>query len=349
MTQLTPREQWDLLRRRETMFSQDVSLSLPSWDEMMRRQAEHDRTTAEALSPLFRPLGTLAPSVDGLPLDGLHLRPGKTTLLFGQPGTGKSWWALFRAMRIAASGQNVCWYDTEEGEDGFRERADLIMEGWAGIGATYTPPLDTLHYGSMERLFAKEDRLDAELSAINPVLIVVDTGVMAAGAAVDEIMVAAFWAALARAAPREACVLVVTHPNKADSPTAIGSQLWTSRSREIYEVKAERFGRSFTSTVSDTKLKMVPECSYSYTFGAGAVETELLAFESEGATRRLSYPELIHEALTNGALTGEDLWQAVVERDESRVKKTHQNHVSRLKKNGHLTTLPDGRVGLAQP
>ena len=297
--------------------------------------------------PLFRLWSELTPNVNAEGLDGDHLRPGKTTLLFGQPGTFKSWWAMFRAMRIAASGKTVCWYDTEEGESGFVERLNAIRDGWDHIGAGYELDAGRLYYAGMERLLKDEHRLGLELGILNPDMVVIDTGGMAAGGTIDESLVAAFWNTLAGACPSHAAVLVITHPTKQDSPTAMGSQLWTSRSREIYETKDDRFGPSSIVTISDVKLKIVPPHSYEYTFTHGAIEVERLGYISDDAIRKMGYKELIYETLRRGSMTRADLWVNIKEQDDARVKTTFESAVSRALKQGHLIALVDGKIGLA--
>ena len=300
----------------------------------------------ETLGPLFRHWSELSPTIKAAGLDGDHLRPGKTTLLFGQPGTFKSWWAMFRAMRIAASGKTVAWFDTEEGEAGFAERLHAIQEGWAHIGAGYNIDDGRLYYASMERLIKDEERFPAEISTMNPDLVVIDVGIMASGSSVDESLVLAFWNALRVACPLQAAVLVISHPPKNEGQTAMGSQLWTSRSREIYEAKDDRFGPSSIVTISDVKLKIVPTHSYRYMFDHGAVEIEELGFMSDDAIKKMGYKELIYQTLRKGSITRAELWEAVQEQDEDRKKSTFESVVTRAAKRGYIITLPDGSLGL---
>ena len=296
---------------------------------------------------LFRRWSELAPAINADPLDGDHIRPGKTTLLFGQPGTFKSWWTMFRAMRITSLGKTVCWYDTEEGEAGFVERLNAVLDGWQYIGAGYDLENGNLFYGGMERLLKDDKRLPNELAVLRPSMVVIDTGGMAAGGTIDESLVSAFWTTLAAACPNDCAILVITHPTKGGSATAMGSQLWTSRSREIYEATDERFGDINMMTVTDVKLKMVPSHSYRYDFGNGAVETEIFGFVSEGAIKRQSYNSLIASALSNGSMTRADLWTAIHEDDPDRVKRSFETIISRLLKQQRLLALPNGHIGLA--
>ena len=177
-------------------------------------------------------------------------------------------------------------------------------------------------------------RLPVELGVINPDLVVIDTGGMAAGGTIDESLVAAFWNTLAAACPKEAAVLVITHPTKQDSPTAMGSQLWTSRSREIYETKDDQIGPSSVVTISDVKLKIVQPHSYEYTFNHGAIEVEKIGYISEETLKKMGYKDIIYQTLRQGALTRVDLWQEIKEQDDARVKTTFESAVSRALKQG---------------
>ena len=301
----------------------------------------------EPLTPLFRRWSELAPAINADPLDGDHIRPGKTSLLFGQPGTFKSWWTMFRAMRIASNGKTVCWYDTEEGEAGFVERLNAILDGWQHTGAGYDLENGNLYYGGMERLLKDEKRLPAELAVLNPSMVVIDTGGMAAGGTIDESLVAAFWATLAASCPNDCAILVITHPTKGGSATAMGSQLWTSRSREIYEATDDRFGEDLIMTVTDVKLKMVPSHSYRYDFRNGAVETEMFGFMSESVVKRMTLNALIASILKGGSMTRADLWIEIKSEDEDRVKSTYESMVSRALRQGWIIALPNGHLGLA--
>ena len=180
------------------------------------------------------------------------LAEGHPTVLFGSPGTGKSYLAQWWAMLTLAGGtpsempvqvhkpvRSILYLDWEGDEIAFRQRAHAIREGtpeWSGF------PFRGLHYRRCTRpLAADVDQIRNQVEASEPELIVIDSLAPATGGDLNTSGPPnEFFTALRSLG---GTALVLAHAAKGAAGTAnasiFGSVFFTALARSVWQIRSD--------------------------------------------------------------------------------------------------------------
>uniref|UniRef100_A0A6H1Z7L8 Putative bifunctional DNA primase/polymerase n=1 Tax=viral metagenome TaxID=1070528 RepID=A0A6H1Z7L8_9ZZZZ len=173
---------------------------------------------------------------------------GHPTVLFGSPGTGKSylaeWWAhLLLAgesqgdleLRVDHQASSVLYLDWEGDEMAFRQRARAIQRGGS-------PQVTGLHYRRCTRPLAADlDQIQAQASEIGPDLIIVDSLAPATGGDLNTSGPPNDFFGALRALGSTALVLAHVAKGAAGGANAsiFGSVFFTALARSVWQVRSD--------------------------------------------------------------------------------------------------------------
>ena len=272
-----------------------------------------------------------------------YLAPGRVSIMFGVGGSGKSYFALYEAARLASLGKTVAWVDLEEGEEEWEKRLFGIM-GENDIQVAG----DNLLYVSSNTLLSENLGLAYKLRQAQVDYLFVDSAMQAVDSAKDEDSVGRLFRWVKSIGAGCLIIAHVPHADK-DRKEPYGSIRWFNECREVYRVDAQDLDdqTGFTMTITDTKLKREPQRAIRMVFSepyqlriSGGDPADV-----EASSKHLAVPQRIIQLLRGGAMPRKEIYQALKDGDDKLSGRSLPATISRMIHRGQLVETEKG-IGL---
>lgn len=360
------------IKRADSLMENNVDVSIAKWPS--DRKTGHDVTDelkANGLAGIFQILDSSEQQSDIIfmnnvvaePVDWLfkpYLAIGKTSLLEGEPGIGKSFLSLSIASLTSVGGVNPI-----NNEDIFPKGKVLLMSAEDGLGDTIKPRLERM-IADLTKIFAPKeiftlddagfDKLEQLISRENPILVIIDPltpfldGKKDVNHAKD---MRPFFKRLGKLAAQYGCAILITrHLAKSKDLTGISRGLGSidiaaavrsilqvtsdkenSRVKRVTHVKCNiaAKGKPFGYALEDNEFKFITDIS------------EVEDLDDQNETDRVS--EFLKDALASGPVDAKEIEQGA--RDAAISKSTLNRAKKRLKIRSKRITS-DGKTQLWQ-
>ena len=267
---------------------------------------------------------------------------GRSTIVFGTGGSGKSYWTLWVACQVAAAGHKVLWCDYEEGPDEWASRVGGVQDGFAAQGNHLAIDGNNLLYRRMVTPLAQDTELERYVIANGVSLLVVDSAAPASGKAQDDQAVAEVFTYLARLGCSSS---IIAHVTKQDnSPYPFGSVFWHNLARNIFRVDSEKRvdGQGLSISLTDTKHNRVETASYDLTFNGDYELAVTPGSATDSAIARVGVGKRILDLLQHGSMSRDMIKANLTDRDPDLHDSAIRQAFSRLSRERKLVVIGDG-------
>ena len=271
---------------------------------------------------------------------------GRSTIVFGTGGSGKSYWTLWVACQVAAAGRKVLWCDYEEGPDEWASRVGGVQDGFAAQDNHLAIDGNNLLYRRMVTPLAQDTELERYVIANGVSLLIVDSAAPASGKAQDDQAVAEVFTYLAKLGCSSG---IIAHVTKQDnSPYPFGSVFWHNLARHVFRADSEKQvdGKGISISLTDTKHNRIDTASYDLTFNGDYELTVTPGTPTDVAIARVSVGKRILALLQHGAMTRQTIKETLTDIDPDLKEATIRQSLSRLERDVKVVVF-EGSYGLS--